>query len=235
MRKIILSCILIILLIITFIALRFGFFGVVHSYRDIKEESKLAESKLNELTSLKATTFATTEKNLKKVVSNHSDIKKQYDLISSTKTDEQKQQLLTSGDYDLSYIWVTFGNYATENQCDLNIEVSQISENNENENYVVCDLKFTTVSSYDGAIEFINRVTQDNELGFVPENLKMHSEYKTVKTVAEDGNSVVTSKRLMLVTEFYKSNIPISKASLLKVENAEETNEEKEIINENNN
>ena len=235
MRKIILSCILIILLIITFIALRFGFFGVVHSYREIKEESKIAESKLNELTALKATTFATTEKNLKKVVSNHTDIKKQYDLIAGTKTDEQKQKLLTSGDYDLSYIWVTFGNYATENQCDLNIEVSQVSEDNENENYVVCDLKFTTVSSYDGAIEFINRITQDNELGFVPENLKMHSEYRTVKTVAEDGNSVVTSKRLMLVTEFYKSNIPISKASLLKVENAEETNEEKEIINENNN
>ena len=63
----------------------------------------------------------------------------------------------------------------------------------------------------------------------------MHSEYKTVKTVAEDGNSVVTSKRLMLVTEFYKSNIPISKASLLKVENGEKTNEEVEIINENNN
>ena len=235
MRKIILSCILIILLIITFIALRFGFFGVVHSYREIKEESKIAESKLNELTALKATTFATTEKNLKKVVSNHTDIKKQYDLIAGTKTDEQKQKLLTSGDYDLSYIWVTFGNYATENQCDLNIEVSQVSEDNENENYVVCDLKFTTVSSYDGAIEFINRITQEHELGFVPENLKMHSEYRTVKTVAEDGNSVVTSKRLMLVTEFYKSNIPISKASLLKVENAEETNEEKEIINENNN
>ena len=124
MRKIILSCILIILLVITFIALRFGFFGVVHSYKDIKEENRLAESKLNELTALKATNFATTEKNLKKVVSNHSDIKKQYDLIASTKTDEQKQKLLTSGDYDLSYIWVTFGNYATENQCDLNIEVS---------------------------------------------------------------------------------------------------------------
>lgn len=235
MRKIILSCILIILLVITFIALRFGFFGVVHSYKDIKEENRLAESKLNELTALKATNFATTEKNLKKIVSNHSDIKKQYDLIASTKTDEQKQKLLTSGDYDLSYIWVTFGNYATENQCDLNIEVSQISEDNENENYVVCDLKFTIVSSYDGAIEFVNRITQDNELGFVPENLKMHSEYKTVKTVAEDGNSVVTSKRLMLVTEFYKSNIPISKASLLKVENGEKTNEEGEIINENNN
>lgn len=218
MRKIILSCALIVLLLITFVAIRFGIGNTIHSYKELKEQNALTNYKLNELTALKATTYAGAEKDLKRTVSNHIDIKKKYDQISSTKTEEQKERAFSGGDYDLSYIWITFGNYATENQCDLNIEVSQVEEN-ENDNYVMCDLKFTTISSYDGAIEFINKVTSDNELGFVPENLKMHSEYKTVKTVAEDGNSVVTSKRLMLVTEFYKTNIAISKASLLKIEN----------------
>lgn len=224
MRKIILSCALIVLLLTTFIAIRFGIGGTIHSLNDLKEQDNITNYKLDELTALKATTYAAAEKNLKRSVSNHIDIKRKYDQISSTKTDEQKQRAFSGGEYDLSYIWITFGNYATENQCDLNIEVSQV-EDETDDNYTVCDLKFTIVSSYDGAIEFINKVTSDNQLGFIPENMKMHSEYKTVKTVAEDGNSVVTSKRLMLVTEFYKSNIAISKASLLKIEN-EENNKE---------
>lgn len=224
MRKIILSCALIVLLLTTFIAIRFGIGGAIHSLNDLKEQDNITNFKLDELTALKATTYAAAEKNLKRSVSSHIDIKRKYDQISSTKTDEQKQRAFTGGEYDLSYIWITFGNYATENQCDLNIEVSQV-EDEKDDNYTVCDLKFTIVSSYDGAIEFINKVTSDNQLGFIPENIKMHSEYKTVKTVAEDGNSVVTSKRLMLVTEFYKSNIAISKASLLKVENEENTKE----------
>lgn len=224
MRKIILSCILIVLLIVTFVAIRFGIGSNIHSYKELKEQSNLTNQKLNELTALKAKEYTLNEKELKKTVSNHIEIKKKYDQISSTKTEEQKEKAFSGGDYDLGYIWIVFGRYATENQCDLGIEVSKVEEN-ENDTYVMCDLKFTITSSYDGAIEFINRVTADNELGFIPENLKMHSEYKTVKTVNEEGNNVVTSKRLMLVTEFYKSNVAISKASLLKVENEEKTKE----------
>ena len=212
---------LIILLLVTFITIKFGLGGMVHSYSDLKEQNDDVNVKLDKLTALKATDFATSERELKRTVTKHIDVKKQYDQVSSTKTDEQKERAFTGGDYDLSYIWVVLGNYATENQCDLNIEVSQTSQESQDSNYVICDLKFTVVSSYDGAIEFINKVTSDNEVGFIPENLKMHSEYRTVKTLASDSTNVVTAKRLMLVTEFYKSNMPISKASLLKVENEE--------------
>lgn len=224
MRKIIISCALIVLLLFTFITIKVGAFGI-HSYSDLKNKNEETEMKLDELTTLKATKYASSEKNLKTTVSKHIEIKKKYDQVSSTKTEEQKVEALTGGDYDLSYIWVTLGNYATDNQCDLNIEVYQNTDTSDDESYAMCDLKFTIVSSYDGAIEFINKVTSDNELGFIPENLKMHSEYQTVKTVAEDQNQVITTKRLMLVTEFYKTNMPISRTSLLKVENEETTEE----------
>ena len=46
---------------------------------------------------------------------------------------------------------------------------------------------------------------------------------------SETGKAVSTNK-LMLITEFYKTNIPISKASLLKIENKQSL--EKQITQE---
>ena len=224
MRKIILSIVFTIMLIITILTVTVGIPGIIHSHKELSDQKKTTESKLDELSALKNTEFGGKEKSLKRTVSQHIEIKNKYDQIATsneTENENTKGQVQTGQAYDLSYIWVTLGNYATENQCDLNIEVSQNSDNSDDQNFVTCDIKFQIVSSYDGAIEFINKVTQDSEIGFVPENLKMHSEYQTVKGVDDTTNQVISTKRLMLVTEFYKTNMQISKSSLLKIENEE--------------
>ncbi len=220
MRKIILTIVFIVILIVTILTVTIGIPGIVHSHTELSNQKEATESKLNELSNLKNTEYGGREKSLKRTVSKHIEIKKKYDQIATTV--ENTENPIQSGQaYDLSYIWVTLGNYATENQCDLNIEVSQTTDDSDDQNYVTCDLKFQIVSSYDGAIEFINNITQDSQIGFIPENLKMYSEYQTVKGVDDATNQVVSTKRLMLVTEFYKTNTQISKASLLKVENEE--------------
>lgn len=222
MRKIILAIVFTIMLIITIMTVTIGIPGIVHSHKELSNQKKTTESKLNELSALKNTEFGSTEKSLKRTVSQHIEIKKKYDQISTSSENETENVQIQPGQaYDLSYIWVTLGNYATENQCDLNIEVSQSPDSSDDKNYVTCDIKVQIISSYDGAIEFINKVTQDSEIGFVPENLKMYSEYKTVKGVDDATNQVISTKRLMLVTEFYKTNMQISKSSLLKIENEE--------------
>ena len=100
------------------------------------------------------------------------------------------------------------------------------------ENYVLCDLKFEIVSGYDGITSFIEDISKDADLGFIPENLKLYSEYRQVKVLNPEDKSIVYDTKLMLVTEFYKTDVPISKASISKVENEQTLEAEKQAEEE---
>lgn len=228
MRKLILSGILIFTLILSFICVKTGTsIPKIYSYKDLKSQSNTTEEKLNELTRLKSTGYAATEANLQKAEKKYSDVKINYDKVSSTKTEEQKQKALLGQDYDLGYLWVVLGNIATKNNCDLTMEVSQEKDASEQEQYVLCDLKFKIVSGYDGITGFIEAIANDTNLGFIPENLNMHSEYQKVKMMDDETGTITEVEKLMLVTEFYKTDIPISKTSISKIENEQTVQEEK--------
>lgn len=230
MRKMILTGMLIFTLIFGFVCVKKGitFPGKIYSYAELKAESDIVNTKMDALTRMKSTTYVASESALQTSVKKHLEIKTNYDKISSTKSEEQKEKALLGQDYDIGYLWVKLGNYAVKNNCDLTLEVSQEKDATEDDKYVLCDLKFETTSGYDGITNFIEEIGRDTELSFIPENLKLYSKQKEIKVLdPETGQPIVTSK-LMLITEFYKTDIPISKASLLKIENQQTLEEEKQ-------
>lgn len=232
MRKTILTVVLIFTIIFGFLCVKNGItFPIkVYSYEELKTESNTVNTKMDDLTKMKATTYAATESSLQTSVKKHLEIKTNYDKISSTKSEDQKEKALLGQDYDISYLWVKLGNYATKNNCDLTLEISQEKDTKENDKYVLCDLKFETTSGYDGITSFIEDIGRDSELLFIPENLKLHSQLKEIKVLDSETGKAVSTNKLMLITEFYKTNIPISKASLLKIENKQSL--EKQITQE---
>lgn len=232
MRKTILTVVLIFTIIFGFLCVKKGItFPIkVYSYEELKTESNTVNTKMDDLTKMKATTYAATESSLQTSVKKHLEIKTNYDKISSTKSEDQKEKALLGQDYDISYLWVKLGNYATKNNCDLTLEISQEKDTKENDKYVLCDLKFETTSGYDGITSFIEDIGRDSELLFIPENLKLHSQLKEIKVLDSETGKAVSTNKLMLITEFYKINIPISKASLLKIENKQSL--EKQITQE---
>lgn len=234
MRKLILSGVLIFTLIFAFVCVKSGIAGPIkiYSYKDLKTQSKATNQKMNELTKVKSEGYAVTEANLQRTVKKHLEVKSTYEKVASTKTEEQKQRALLGQDYDLSFLWVELGNYATKNNCDLTLEVSQEKDVSDDENYVLCDLKFEIVSGYDGITSFIEDVSKDADLGFIPENLKLYSEYRQVKVLNPEDNSIAYDTKLMLVTEFYKTDVPISKTSISKVENEQTLEAEKQAEEE---
>ena len=235
MRKLILSGILVFTLILTFVCVKSGMAVgpiKIYGYKDIKTQSQTTNQKMNELTKVKSEGYATTEANLQRTVKKHLEVKSTYEKVSSTKTEEQKQRAILGQDYDLSFLWVELGNYATKNNCDLTLEISQEKDSSDDENYILCDLKFKIVSGYDGITSFIEDISKDIDLGFIPENLKLYSEYQQVKVLNSEDNSISYDTRLMLVTEFYKTDVPISKTSISKVENEQTLEAEQKAAEE---
>lgn len=246
MRKLILTAILIFTLVFSFICIKFGIgFPIkIYSFKELKEKRETADIQLNSLTNLKSNTYANTQKTLKLSIQNFNDTKKMYEEAIANKTTLEKERAIAGVGYDLSYLWVKLGQYATKNNGDLTMEVFQNEETSEQENYVLCDFKFSFIGSYADSIDFIEKISMDNELKFIPENLKMSTEYKKVRTdeqyngMPTEENNVIDAKVLLLVTEFYKTNVPVAKSSLSKVENQltleAEANEKENVENEKN-
>ncbi len=228
MRKIILTAVLVILIIVSILSITNGMNGLfkIYSYSEIEQKNTEITRKLNELARIKVTDYVAEESALKKSISEHEEVSNRYEMISETKTEEERQIALSSEDYDLEFLQITLGNHATENKVNLgDMEVS-INKETEKKDYVMCDFKFQVVGSYSGITNFLETISNDDKLKFIPENLKMYSEYREVATISENdatSENVVNKKqkKLMLVAEFYKSNIAVSKDTLLKVENRE--------------
>lgn len=229
MRKIILTVVLIIVMIVSVLSVLKGMNAPfkIYGYSEIEQKNTETTRKLNELARLKATNYLAEESALKKSITDYEEVANRYKLVAGTKTEEEKNLALAGEEYDLEFLQITLGKHATDNKVDLSMEVSKNKENEKND-YVVCDFKFQAVGSYSGIADFIDTISNDDKLKFIPENLKMYSEYREVNTIADNDDSVGSSvskkqKRLILVAEFYKSNIAVSKDTLLKVENKEMT------------
>ena len=248
MRKIILTVVSIIIVILSILCVTKGIKGPfqIYGYAQIKQRNEDTTAKLNELTNLKSTNYRKEESELKKTVAEYEEVSQRYESISAYKTDIEKREALSGQEYDIEFLQIKLGQYATDSKVDLSIE---LSKNEEKDGYILCDFKFQVVGSYSGIINFIEDVSADEQLKFIPENLKMFSEYREVSTIYENSVAATTTstsskktnttasnnlpatnkvnkkqKRLMLVGEFYKSNIPVKKDSLLKVENNNEEN-----------
>lgn len=227
MRKIILTGILIFTLVFSFICVKagIGFPVKVYSFKELKAKRETVDTQLNNLTNLKSNAYAGTQKSLKLSIQNFNSTKKMYEAAMESKSTSEKERAIAGVSYDLSYIWVKIGQYATKNNCDLTIEVFQNQDTTTDENYILCDFKFNFVASYSDTIGFIEKISMDNELNFIPENIKMATEYREVKTDQQyngtplEEEELIDARVLLLVTEFYKTNVPIAKSSLSKVEN----------------
>ena len=94
MRKLILTGMLIFTLIFGFVCVKKGitFPGKIYSYAELKAESNTVNTKMDALTRMKSTTYAASESALQTSVKKHLEIKTNYDKISSTKSEDQKEK-----------------------------------------------------------------------------------------------------------------------------------------------
>lgn len=250
MRKVIISGITLFCLLLSFFTVRAGMpLFKIPAIKEVKQKYDETTVALGELKKFQETAYKPAEKSLAESVTNYKATRELYEKIAETKTDEEKEKAFKSQAYDLEYLWIKIGNYAYENKADLTLEIYKTDEHETDDEYVLCDLKFKTISSYSGAKAFIEQISTDSELQFIPENLKMTSEWKEINVLtdadktrplvldennnrnASVNNSGMGLRKLLLVTEFYKSNVPVSKATLLKIENTQTVEAEKNATN----
>lgn len=166
MRKILISIFVCLLLVAT------GFFIVkgneainVKGFLGLNEENKELDKKIEELSQVISTGYSNAQTNLETTVDNLLESKTDYEtqaVLASTNDSNYTSEM-----YSIDYLWTRLGNYAKDEQIDMDINVYPTGVEH------LYDLKFTLTGSYLGITNFIYDVEDNSKLGFKIDDFSM--------------------------------------------------------------
>lgn len=170
MRKIVLALILIVLCFICFGIICYGFeLGPIkiYGYTEIAEISAKKNELLNTLNDKNVNEFNAKKDSLQKVVEDYNTKKAEYDrLVQEGKIDTTS--IHNSLDlYQIDYLWAKIGNYATEEDVVLQLDVAKSATSTSiSTEYVMCDLTFNVTGEYIAITDFLYDIEGDDTLRF---------------------------------------------------------------------
>lgn len=189
MKKVLMTLILLILLVITcFLTLKnISIAGwTSKSIKDIKAANK----KLAEQTNIAM------EKNKQEYPESVEKLEETIKLYETTKANYESKIATVSGDteilkikrYKIETLWITIENYAKSRNIELllNIVENNVSENSYN-------LEIAVVGEYSNIVDFLYDIEKDENLNFKIENFEMH-QYRIKTTTTEGEEEVGTNE-----------------------------------------
>ena len=165
MRKLIIVAIVAILI---YVGVTMVFDGLekfrIPSYEGLAQQQKVLEANVGKLNNTNGVLFETEKANLATSIKNYKDKKAEYEAMEAS----QKELALQSTDlYDLDFLWTIIGNYASDQNVILQLDVTK-SPNIEaqSDEYVMCDIAFTGMGDYADLVGFIYDVEDDDRMKF---------------------------------------------------------------------
>lgn len=172
MRKILISVLLILVLVLAFFTIfqgiSIGTFeilsaeGIIALNDDLTSEIETANRKIK-------SDLQTEKANLSESINNLLQSKERYYDLANVSTESEINEANTEETYEIEYLWLRVGRHArTEG---VNIRMDVINGNNFDAS--VKDLSFTVVGQYEGIIEFVSALEEDSELSFRIDNFNL--------------------------------------------------------------
>ena len=163
MKKLLITAIIILLIILTGITMikgiNVGKLSVL-GIKDIKKEDEQLNTTIQQATKLASTDYQ------KKINDLNDQIKKLVNVSTESQTQTANQFL---GGYKIEYLYVRIGTHAKTEGVEMKMDVSRSSAGTED----TYNLNFTVTGAYARIAEFITDIEDDSSLGFKIEEFKM--------------------------------------------------------------
>lgn len=172
MRKILLSIIIVLLLVITYFSL---FKGIeignfkISSIKQIDENSKLLDEKILEANNKIDIDYPKKREDLKQANDKMKEAEEKYAAETNASSDKELEAALQIESFDIEKLWTKLGNYAKAEEVNLKLELKSSSSGSTDTK----DLSFTVNGSYVGITNFIYDIEDDDQLKFRIYNYKM--------------------------------------------------------------
>ena len=180
MRKILITILVIILVILAYFTIfhgiSIGSFKILGTSQ-IEELSDELNSKKDEANRKVASEFQSKQEELLSKVDTLLQNKEQYYDVANVSTDKQLSQANTEEVYNLEYLYLKVGGHARNEGVNLKLDINS----GDTEDEEVKNLAFTVTGQYVGIIDFISAIEDDSELAFRIEDFKMEPDEENIK------------------------------------------------------
>lgn len=187
MRKILISLLIVLLLVVAYLA---AFKGInilgmeVLSIYQIKDKNSDLEKKLENVSTLTSIEQPKAMSSLNNSLKELIIAKEEYNdkvLYSSSENIAEAAQTIP---YETEYLWTRLGNHAKKNGINLKYELKQTATSTiENQTAKQYDLNFTLTGSYVSISEFIAAIENDSSLNFKIEDFKLNPTKESTETL----------------------------------------------------
>lgn len=172
MKKLLLSVIIILVIILTGITvvrgLHIGGLTIL-GIMEIKDKNNDLDTTVQQATKLASTDYQKKIDDLDEATKKLETEKTTYDDMVNVSTESEIQAANQSYDYDFDFLWIRVGNHAKAEGVLMKMELTRNASGVEN----TYNLNFTATGAYAGITEFITDIEDDDRLGFKIEDFKM--------------------------------------------------------------
>lgn len=163
---------LILLVLGIFVGIKIGSFQIL-SVSELKEKSQSLDNKLEKVSELTSIEYPKTIDTLEETYEKYNIQKQKYEELSGF-TEDNKDEIYETKQYDIGYLWKIIGKYATSYNIQIGMDVK--SENVSN----LYNLQFNISGQYVNISEFIKELENNSDLSFRIYNFKMSGNSETV-------------------------------------------------------
>lgn len=172
MKKLVLSILIILVLILTGITVVRGFqiknlniLGIMQ----IKDKNEELDGKIDEATKLASTDYQKKMDDLNSEIKKLEAEKTKYEDMVNISTENQVDAANQFYDYLIDFLWIRVENHAKEEGVKMKLDLTRSSTGAED----TYNLNFTATGTYIGIAEFITHIEDDEKLGFKIEDFRM--------------------------------------------------------------
>ena len=224
MKKILISIIIILLLVLSYFIIWHGI-GIVKisSVNDIKYASEKLDEDFAYADELASQRYPNKCKKLDEAITSLKTSKKEYESKNKYNTGDGQIGAVEIKNYKIHYLWTILGNYKEEeNLKSLNIDLKTT------DNKDIYDLQFTLVGSYVGITDYLYDIENDENLKFEIKKLNISPYTTTItKKITVTEKSSYENSRTESTTPFKKIT-EITTSALKKAKSNTMTDETKE-------
>lgn len=192
MKKILISVIIVLLLILSSFALAKGIgFLKIKSINDIKTASSKLDGDFNEANELSNKTYPEEVEGLEEAIKKLKISKQEFENKNLYNNEKVSLGTVEVKTYKIHYLWTILGNYRKDRGVQsLNLDLKSTGAQD------VYDLEFTLLGSYTSITDFLYDIENDEELNFDIKNFTISSEItdssnRNSNTQSEDQNKVL--------------------------------------------
>lgn len=187
----------------------------ISSIKQLGEKDKEIEKDIQNLKQMKEVTLSKTMDEIEESAKELKSKREEYALLINDNEAGEINALITAEKYQVEYLWVKLGNYATKNGITLKLNILNSTTGLEG----VYNLEFTLNGKYAGITEFIYEIENDETLGFRIYNFKLVPTIDINTESKQNNNENGTNTEMLTATFTVKEvSIDIPKQQLTKNE-----------------